>query len=236
MNRTGGKHHAISCLKLDPLPVLRFEDERDRSVDAIKNLLVRVAVRRIAISRPVRPRVTGGRLPAQPGRQILRSGHATDSKIGSVKPRFLADCNVGRLARWLRALGYDASYHARIGDAELVREAAAESRVLLTRDRDLTRRRVIQTGVVRAILIRDDDVTNQLRQVFAELGLELKEALTRCIECNSELQSRMPAMVAERVPPYVRRTQSRYSECPDCGRIYWAGTHWQRMREVLAGL
>jgi len=153
-----------------------------------------------------------------------------------VKPRFLADCNVGRLARWLRALGYDASYHATIGDAELVREAAAESRVLLTRDRDLTKRRVIQSGVVRAILIRDDEVTNQLRQVFAELGLELKEALTRCIECNSELQARVPATVAERVPPYVRRTQSRYSECPDCGRIYWAGTHWQRMREVLAGL
>ena len=63
-----------------------------------------------------------------------------------MKPRFLADCNVGRLARWLRALGYDASYHARIGDAELVREAAAESRVLLTRDRDLTKRRVIQTA------------------------------------------------------------------------------------------
>src|SRR5436309_14843775 len=82
----------------------------------------------------------------------------TDSKIASVKPRFLADCNVGRLARWLRALGYDASYHARIDDSELVREAAAENRVLLTRDRDLTRRRVIQTGVVRAILIRDDDV------------------------------------------------------------------------------
>ena len=153
-----------------------------------------------------------------------------------VKPRFLADCNVGRLARWLRALGYDASYHARIEDAELVREAAAESRVLLTRDRDLTKRRVIQSGVVRAILIRDDEVTKQLRQVFAELGLELKEALTRCIECNSELQPRVPSTVAERVPPYVRATQSRYSECPDCGRIYWAGTHWQRMREVLAGL
>jgi uncharacterized protein len=153
-----------------------------------------------------------------------------------MRPRFLADCNVGRLARWLRALGYDASYHARIDDSELVREAAAENRVLLTRDRDLTKRRVIQTGVVRAILIRDDDVTRQLRQVFAELGLELKEALTRCIECNSELESRVPAMVAGRVPPYVRRTQSRYSECPECGRIYWAGTHWQRMREVLLGL
>jgi uncharacterized protein with PIN domain len=76
----------------------------------------------------------------------------------------------------------------------------------------------------------------QLRQVFSELGLELREALTRCIECNSELEARLPAMVAERVPPYVRRTQSRYSECPACGRIYWAGTHWQRMREVLLGL
>src|SRR5437773_9294670 len=94
----------------------------------------------------------------------------TDSKIASVKPRVLADCNVGRLARWLRALGYDSSYHARIDDSELVREAAAENRVLLTRDRDLTRRRVIQTGVVRAILIRDDDVIKQLRQVFGELG------------------------------------------------------------------
>ncbi|TME04326.1 MAG: hypothetical protein E6I69_11165 [Chloroflexi bacterium] len=151
-------------------------------------------------------------------------------------PRFVADCNVGRLARWLRALGYDASYHAHIGDGELVREAAAESRVLLTRDRDLMKRRVIQSGVVRAVLIRDDEVTAQLRQVFAELGLDLERSLTRCIECNSELQPRLPAGVAERVPPYVRRTQSTYSECPACGRVYWAGTHWRRMREVLAGL
>jgi uncharacterized protein len=153
-----------------------------------------------------------------------------------VKPRFLADCNVGRLARWLRALGYDASYHAQIGDAELVREAAAENRVVLTRDRDLTRRRVIQTGLVRALLIRDDVVTDQLRQVFAEMGLGLERALSRCIECNTELEERVPALVAERVPPFVRQTQSKYSECPRCGRIYWAGTHWRHMNEVLAGL
>ena len=153
-----------------------------------------------------------------------------------MKPRFIADCNVGRLARWLRALGYDASYHTQIGDAELVREAAAEGRVLLTRDRDLTKRRVIQTGVVRAILIHDDDVKTQLRQVFTELALNLEQSLTRCIECNAELQARQADKVAERVPPFVRSTQTRYSECPDCGRVYWAGTHWQRMRQVLAGL
>src|SRR5438094_9150699 len=115
------------------------------------------------------------------------------SKIAWVRPRFLADCNVGRLARWLRALGYDASYHARIEDSELVREAAAENRVLLTRDRDLTRRRVIQTGVVRAILIRDDEVTKQLRQVFAALGLDLKEAQTRRRQRHAGLRSRVPA-------------------------------------------
>ena len=233
VDRARRQDHAISALQLDPPPT-GFEDERDRTVDAIKDLLVLMAVGRVAITRSVRPRVAAGGLAAQAGHEVL--AHAPDSKIAWVKPRFLADCNVGRLARWLRALGYDASYHVRIGDAELVREAAAESRVVLTRDRDLTKRRLIQTGAVRAILIRDDDVTAQLRQVFTELGLELKEALTRCIECNSELQSRVPAMVAERVPPYVRRTQSRYSECPECGRIYWAGTHWQRMREVLAGL
>jgi uncharacterized protein len=153
-----------------------------------------------------------------------------------MEPRFVADCNVGRLARWLRALGYDASYHAQIGDAELVREAAAEGRVLLTRDRDLTKRRAIQTGAVRAVLIRDDDVRIQLRQVFAELALDLRRSLTRCIECNAELQPRLADRVVERVPPFVRSTQSRYSECPACGRVYWAGTHWKRMHEVLAAL
>jgi uncharacterized protein len=235
MARSRRQHHSVSRFEHEPLPV-GFEREGDRPVHAVQHLLVTVAVSRVPVARPVRPRIASRGLAAQPGHQLFQIGHSTDSKIARVKPRFLADCNVGRLARWLRALGYDASYHATIGDAELVREAAAESRVLLTRDRDLTKRRVIQSGVVRAILIKDDEVTKQLRQVFAELGLELKEALTRCIECNSELQARVPATVAERVPPYVRRTQSRYSECPDCGRIYWAGTHWQRMREVLAGL
>ena len=123
-----------------------------------------------------------------------------------------------------------------VESVETATEAAAEDRVLLTRDRDLTKRRVIQSGAVRAILIRHDDVTAQLRQVFAELGLDIEQSLTRCIECNAELEPRHADIVAERVPPFVRSTQTRYSECPGCGRIYWAGTHWQHMREVFAGL
>src|SRR5258706_16474414 len=99
-----------------------------------------------------------------------------------MKPRFLANCNVGRLARWLRALGYDASYHAHIEDAALVREAAAEARGLLTRDRDLIKRRVIQTGAPRAILIRHDNVTAHLSQVFAAVEPRMEQAPTRGME------------------------------------------------------
>lgn len=151
-------------------------------------------------------------------------------------PRFVADCNVGRLARWLRALGYDAEYHARIGDAQLVALAQASGRVLLTRDLDLTHRRAVAGGAVRALLLRDDRVEDQLRQVVSELGLNSEHALTRCLECNLELEPRLPAAVAARVPPYVRATQTRYSECPRCARVYWPGTHWERMKLRLAGL
>jgi len=153
-----------------------------------------------------------------------------------MRVKFLADSNVGRLARWLRALGYDAAYESHVEDGALVRKALAEGRILLTRDLDLTQRRVIASGQLKAVLLKDDRVREQLRQVASELGLDAEQALSRCLECNLELEPRTAVEVAERVPPYVRRTQDRYSECPHCGRIYWAGTHWARMREVLGSL
>lgn len=153
-----------------------------------------------------------------------------------MRPRFVADCNVGRLARWLRALGYDAAFHPDIRDPDLVRLALAENRILLTRDTDLLQRRVLVAGVVRAILIRYDSVADQLRQVVSELGLDTGLALSRCLECNLELRARSPADVAMRVPPHVRATQARYSECPKCGRVFWPGSHWRRMRDAMAAL
>jgi uncharacterized protein with PIN domain len=153
-----------------------------------------------------------------------------------MRPRFLADCNVGRLARWLRALGYDAEYRPHLSDAQLVQDALAEDRVLLTRDVDLMQRRVVASGLVRTVFVRDDDVRRQLRQLVAELRLDRSQALTRCLECNLELVTRTAGDVAARVPPYVRATQNRYSECPQCARVYWAGTHWSRMHSVLDGL
>src|SRR5437016_9975420 len=107
---------------------------------------------------------------------------------------FLADCNVGRLARWLRVLGYDAAYESRIADPELVARALAEGRVLLTRDVDLTQRRVIANGTLRTVLLKSDRVEDQLRQVLREFDLtgpDLEgDGLTRCLECNVELELR----------------------------------------------
>ena len=61
-------------------------------------------------------------------------------------------------------------------------------------------------------------------------------ALSRCLDCNVELEPRTKAAVAERLPPHVRATQERFSQCPRCSRVYWPGTHWSRMRERIAAL
>jgi uncharacterized protein with PIN domain len=153
---------------------------------------------------------------------------------------FLADCNVGRLARWLRVLGYDAAYESKIADPELVARALAEGRVLLTRDVDLTQRRVIANGTLPAVLLRTDRVEDQLRQVIEEVGLAVPDldenGLTRCLECNAELELREKGQLAHLLPPHVRATQQRFSQCPRCERVFWPGTHWQRMRARIAAL
>ena len=155
-------------------------------------------------------------------------------------PRFLADCNVGRLARWLRVLGYDAAYEPKIADSELVARALAEGRVLLTRDVDLTRRRVIADGTLRTVLLDADRVAEQLRQVIDEVGLAAPGQggtdLSRCLECNVELEPRKKTQVVHLIPPHVRATQRSFSQCPRCARVYWPGTHWRRMRATMAAL
>lgn len=151
--------------------------------------------------------------------------------------RLLADVNVGRLGRWLRTIGYDTEIDSgRVDDAELVRRAALEGRVLLTRDRDIPRRRAVAQGAVLAILLKSDRVADQLRQVIDELGLDRGELLARCIECNLTLAPARPDEVADGVPLHVRRTQTEFSRCQGCGRIYWPGTHRARMLAFLEQL
>jgi uncharacterized protein with PIN domain len=138
---------------------------------------------------------------------------------------------LGRLARWLRVLGYDAAYDASLADPALVRLAEAEGRVLLTRDRHLLR----ELRPARAIEVRRDAPLEQLRDVVAELALAPPpELFTRCLVCNALLPAAMPDDEAARaVPPGARGLPGPVRRCARCGRVYWAGSHVRRMRRAL---
>jgi len=162
----------------------------------------------------------------------------TQPKPESDTPRFIADVMLGSLARWLRVLGFDTLYNNRLDDEELIEVALRDGRIALTRDRRLTERRVI---AARAILIDSDVLSDQLRQVLDRVGFRMESVPSpalfgRCIECNSPLEAVDRGSVALEVPPYVYSTQQEFKKCPSCGRIYWGGTHRQRMLEKLARL
>lgn len=149
-------------------------------------------------------------------------------------PRFIVDCNAGKLTKWLRLMGYDTTFFNGTSDSHLVATALAEGRVILSRDRQIMKRRVITTGKLKAILIRSDEPELQMRQVIDELGLDSKsQPFTLCLECNQPLVERDKGEVKELVPPYVYQTQSQFMQCPACQRLYWRGTHWQAMAEQL---
>jgi uncharacterized protein with PIN domain len=150
---------------------------------------------------------------------------------------FIVDSNAGKLARWLRMMGYDTLFFNDIEDGRLVDMAMEQGRVVVTRDTQIAKRRVAANGSLRVILTRDDDPRRQLLQVMKELNLDCRERqFTRCLECNRRLKSRNKEEVKDIVPPYVFRTQAQYMQCPSCSRVYWQGTHWQRMKEALEDL
>ena len=151
-----------------------------------------------------------------------------------VAPRFVVDLNVGRLAKWLRVMGYDALFIPDADDAELLRVAREQGRIIVTKDRYIMERRVVTTGQVRAFLVSSDDFRAQLRQVAEALGLGLERGFSLCIECNQPLSGIAKEEVRDRVPPFVFRTQEQFYQCPACGKLYWRGTHWHNMRMELA--
>jgi uncharacterized protein with PIN domain/molybdopterin converting factor small subunit len=143
---------------------------------------------------------------------------------------FVADAHLGGLARLLRMAGFDTIYDNGLRDDQIEVLAVEEDRVVLTRDRELLKRRGIGYGCyVRAL-----KAETQLREVFERLGLaERARPFTRCLHDNAPLRSVAKADVLERLPPQVAAFQKEFSTCDLCGRVYWKGTHWQRMSEVL---
>lgn len=145
-------------------------------------------------------------------------------------PRFAADAMLGRLARWLRVLGYDTSYDMTLADPVLVRQAGEEGRILLTRDRHLLK----ELRPARAHEVRQDDPLLQLKDLVDTLELAPPSALfTRCLLCNAVLRVLDDAEARPLLPADVQDVPGPVRQCPACGRLYWDGSHVRRMRAAL---
>jgi uncharacterized protein with PIN domain len=147
--------------------------------------------------------------------------------------RFVADAHLGGLARLLRMAGFDTIYRNDIREDEIEALVLDEERVALTRDRELLKRRAIDYGCyVRALRAED-----QLREVVQRYGLaERARPFTLCLHCNAPLRTIAKADVRDRLPPSVAASQDEFRTCDACRRIYWRGTHWQRMTAMLAAV
>lgn len=151
--------------------------------------------------------------------------------------KFIADSNVGKLARWLRMIGYDTLLFKEKDDKRMIQIALKEGRVILTKDTQIMKRRLITNSKLKAIFIKHDDPKAQLQQTVKALNLDYHfRPFSLCLKCNQALMPRSKDEVQSLVPSYVFKTQKQYTECPSCHRIYWQGTHWQAMVKELENL
>ncbi len=144
-------------------------------------------------------------------------------------PAFAVDKMLGRLARWLRILGHDVCWRPELRGRALAARARREHRLLLTRDTRLVRRHDVPPYV----FVTSDDFRAQLRQVAAIVPLG-GGFLERCVECNTPVVDTPSETAAPRVPSAVLAAHERLQACPRCRRVYWAGSHRDRIREELA--
>ena len=145
--------------------------------------------------------------------------------------RFVLDAHLGKLARHLRLAGFDSLWRNDYGDEEIVALSMAQRRVILSRDKGLLKRRAVERGH----FIRETDSERQLAEVVRAFQLEGSvRPFTRCRECNALLRAVPRESVAARVPERIRAAFDRFSECPECGRIFWEGSHYERLRRMLA--
>jgi uncharacterized protein with PIN domain len=144
--------------------------------------------------------------------------------------KFLLTKELGRLAKWLRILGFDTEYFSQDNLSSLMIQALRDERVILTRNQRLAR----PTGV-KITRIKAEKIKEQIAEVIKELHLQpdSETMFSRCIICNEELIEIEKEKIKDKVPEYVFKTQKDFITCPKCKRIYWQGTHWGNVTQVI---
>lgn len=147
------------------------------------------------------------------------------------EPRFIADVHLAALARLLRFAGFDVHFSPDADDAEIAERSVRERRIVLTRDRGLLDRKAVTHGY----WLRSGAPEQQLVEVIRRFDLTRRmRPFSRCAVCNTPLEPASPEQIADRVPPRIARTRREFRRCPGCERVYWAGSHQQRIAERLA--
>lgn len=148
-------------------------------------------------------------------------------------PSFVVDVNLGKLAGYLRMAGFDSTYQNDATDKGLIKTMLEENRVLLTRDRRLLMHKVVENGY----LVRSENPVEQLEEILYRYGLldEIRP-FTRCIHCNGRLEEAEKSEVLEQLEPLTRRYYNRFSQCINCGQVYWPGSHRERLHPKLQKL
>ena len=148
-------------------------------------------------------------------------------------PRFVLDVHLGRLARHLRLVGLDALYRNDYTDDRIVRVSVDERRIILTRDRGILKRSAVTHGY----WLRHTRPRAQLEEVVRAFDLwSGLQPFQRCIGCNGRLRRVAKTRVHERIPPRAARAFEAFSECAACGRIYWRGSHFERLAQLVSAL
>jgi uncharacterized protein with PIN domain len=145
--------------------------------------------------------------------------------------RFVLDVHLGRLAVYLRMLGFDTLYRNDFADEELARISSDEDRILLTRDRGLLKRSIVTHGYC----LRTTQPRQQLIEILRRF--DLRSSITpfrRCLHCNGLLQPVDKAAIRHRLRSQTRQYYDEFRRCRDCDRIYWKGSHYHRMRQFIA--
>lgn len=155
--------------------------------------------------------------------------------INTPEIKFIVDKMLGRLAVWLRILGYDTQLHQGSDRHDLIWRSLKENRVIITRDTHITHRHVL-----RFIFIKSDFIREQIKQLLqnypAQIQLIKKRLFTRCTLCNTLLAEISREQVQRRVAPYIYNSTEKFAYCQKCDKIYWHGTHWEKLLKDLENM
>lgn len=149
------------------------------------------------------------------------------------EPKFIVDEHLGKLGKYLRMLGFDTFYKNNYRQGELVDLSLSEKRTILTKDKSVLKR----TDVTHGYFVRHTDVDNQVKETIIRFDLQkdIKE-FTRCMECNELLRLIEKETIIDQIPPKVAEWQDKFYRCSNCNKIYWQGTHHQKMNSFIQSI